>query len=243
MMTVPTHRQSWRKIVSATLQWTILAGLFCVVFLAAGQARAQAEAGDWEISLYLGAQAAAASDVDGFDPGGAGDFDLGFGWDGRSGEAPPYFGLRATYWWTETLGFGLEINHAKVYADDGSLADGGFSRFEFADGLNIVTANVFRRWPGQWASGRVSPYVGAGAGIAVPYVNVDSAGGTTSEYQVTGPAVVVMAGVSYAINDRWSIFGEYKGSYSSHDVDLDNGGSFDTEIVTNAVNIGIGFNF
>ena len=74
-------------------------------------------------------------------------------------------------------------------------------------------------------------------------MDVESGGGKTFGYQLTGPAVVVMAGVSYAINDKWNIFTEYKGSYSMHDADLDNGGSFETDIVTNALNFGVGFNF
>ena len=198
---------------------------------------------DWEISLYTGFQTAPHSGVTGTDPGGVGDFDFNAEWEGRSGDMPPYYGIRATYWTTETLGFGLEFNHAKVYLDDGQRESLGFSSFELTDGHNLITANVMRRWPGSWASGRVTPYVGAGAGIAFPHVDVESAGGETFGLQMTGPAVVVMAGVSYSINDRWNIFTEYKGSYSMNEADLDNGGSFETDIVTNALNIGVGFNF
>ena len=198
---------------------------------------------DWEISVYSGYQTAPHSGVTGTDPGGAGTLDFSAEWEGRSTDMPPYYGIRATYWTSETLGFGLEFNHTKVYLEDGLRDSLGFSSFELTDGHNILTANVMRRWPGQWHSGRLTPYVGAGAGIAVPHVDVESAGGRTFGYQYTGPAVVVMAGVSYAINDRWNIFTEYKGTYSMNDIDLDNGGSFETNIVTNALNIGVGFNF
>ena len=237
MMTSSSARRAARAAKDSSKIVRVLAVLAALVAVP-GIAKA-----DWEISFYLGAQTAPHSGVTGSDPGGVGDFDFSAGWEGRPFQAPPYYGVRATWWRTETLGFGLEINHQKVYLDDESLAESGFSRFELSDGMNLVTANVMRRWPGQWVEGRLTPYVGAGAGVAVPHVDVESGGGKTFGYQLTGPAVVVMAGVSYAINDKWNIFTEYKGSYSMHDADLDNGGSFETDIVTNALNFGVGFNF
>ena len=36
---------------------------------------------------------------------------------------------------------------------------------------------------------------------------------------------------------------EYKGTYSKNDVDLDGGGNLETNIVTNALNLGVSFNF
>lgn len=203
---------------------------------AAGMARA-----DFELSLYSGWQTSPHSTVKGSDPSGVGDFDFTAGWEGRSGDMPPYWGLRGTWWQSDTLGYGLEFNHAKVYADDDTLKDNGFDTLEFSDGLNIVTANVFRRFPG--AVRAWTPYIGGGIGISVPHVEVETTGDRTFEYQYAGPAVQWVAGVSYPITDSWKVFGEYKGTYSQNDVDLKGGGDLETNIVTNALNVGVSFNF
>ena len=135
----------------------------------------------------------------------------------------------------------LDFNHAKVIADPAKRAANGFSRLEFTDGINILTANVWRRW--QNPASNWTPYVGAGIGLSIPHVDVESAGGKTFEYQITGPAVAVVGGIKYNFNERWGMFGEYKGTYSVNKADLDNGGTLETNIVTNALNIGVAFSF
>jgi len=194
-----------------------------------------------ELGFYTGYQVAPHSRVEGTDPGGAGAFSFLTTWEGSSFSPPPYWGLRATYWMNQKWGVGVDYNHAKVIADPATRAAAGFSRLEFTDGLNIVTANVWRRWEND--ARRWTPYVGAGAGFAFPHVDVSSAGGTTFEYQVTGPAVAVVAGVKYEFNDRWGMFGEYKGTYSMNEATLTNGGTLSTDIVTNAINVGVSFSF
>lgn len=194
-----------------------------------------AEAAGLEISLYGGVQSAAPSRIDSPASGRQ-----RVDWEGRSGNFPLYYGLRATWWQNDRWGWGVEMNHAKVYAD--TPEDYGHDRLEFTDGLNFVTANVFRRWqqPGQ----RITPYVGAGIGVAIPHVDVQPIGGEhTFGFQVTGPVVQLVAGASYALDDSWSVFGEYKGTWSRHKADLDSGGSLQTELQTNALNIGISRRF
>lgn len=160
-------------------------------------------------------------------------------WLGKSFAAPPYYGLRATWWKSEKWGFGAELNHAKIYADNPTAL--GYDLLEFTDGINLITANVFRRFPN---TGRFTPYVGGGLGIAVPHVEIQRAGESkTFEYQLTGPAAILVFGTSYEINDRWSAFAEYKGSYSRNKAKVDAGGTLTTNIVTNALNIGISYSF
>ncbi|MHC0052248.1 outer membrane protein [Actibacterium sp. D379-3] len=194
-----------------------------------------------EVSLYTGAQSAPHSRVEGNDPGGLGDFSFRAKWEGKSDSMPPYYGVRATWWRDERLGFGLEFNHAKVYADDETRADNGFNILEFTDGLNLFTANVMYRWKSEQR--RWTPYTGFGVGFAMPHVEVETSGGRTHEFQVTGPAVKAIAGISYEMNDRWAVFGEYNISYSQNEADLDNGGTLETDIVTNALNIGLAYRF
>ena len=150
--------------------------------------------------------------------------------------------MRVT-WWIEqkpNWGVSLEYTHAKVYADP---MPAGWNRFEFTDGLNIFTLNALYRWKEE---GRAwTPYVGAGLGISMPHVEVQTstAAPQTFEYQIGGAAFQVQAGIDYQINDWFSVFGEYKGNYTMNDVDLVGGGSMDTDIVTNAFNIGLSFHW
>lgn len=200
----------------------------CLVPLAAGA--------EVTLSFYGGLQSVTGSAVrtDGMD---SQDID----WGGESLSMPPYWGARATWWRDADWGFGLELNHAKAYARDRTEA--GYDDLEFTDGLNFATVNAFRRWhaPGRdWA-----PYIGAGVGLSIPHVEVKADGATdgTFGYQITGPVVQLVAGTTWGVNDRWELFGEWKGTWSKHEADLDGGGTLKTEFVTNALNIGIGYRF
>ncbi|WP_116132768.1 outer membrane protein [Tropicimonas sp. IMCC34043] len=199
-----------------------------------------AAAADLELSFYTGYQGAADSRVKGND--GDQDFNFTADWDGKSWAMPPYYGLRAM-WWQDRVGYGVEFNHAKVYATDSTKSDNDFDTLEMTDGLNLITFNVFYRWNGLWGGGKLTPYVGGGAGFAMPHVEVTRGDSTTSEYQITGPAVIAVAGLSWAFAEKWAVFGEYKGSYSSNTADLDNGGELKTDIVTNAFNVGLSYTF
>ncbi|PRY21240.1 lipid A oxidase [Aliiruegeria haliotis] len=193
------------------------------------------------ISVYTGYQEAPHSRVKGDD--GTNSFNFLAEWEGKSSAMPPYYGLRATWWRSQNIGYGLEFNHAKVYASDETQVDNGFDDLELTDGLNIFTANVFYRWPGQWAQGKLTPYAGGGVGFAMPHVDVQRGDSKTFEYQVTGPAVMLAGGVSYAFTEAWSVFGEYKGTMSWNDIELENGGNMKTDVITNALNIGVTYSF
>lgn len=165
------------------------------------------------------------------------------GWEGKSFDMPPYYGVRATWWRNDNIGFAFEVNHAKVYADSAGKTAGNFDRLEFTDGLNLITLNALYRWKND--ARRFTPYVGLGAGIAVPHVDLTptATGAHTFGYQLTGPAAQWIGGVSYDLNDRWALFGEYKGSYSTHNVDVEGGGTLKTNVVTNALNLGVTYKF
>ena len=202
----------------------------------------QVAAGEFEISGYTGWQTAPHSRISGDFPGTGADYDELIGWEGKSFDMPPYYGVRGTWWKTDTFGLALEMTHTKVYAPDDEKAALGFDNLEFTDGHNIITVNAMKRWPEQWGS--ATPYVGGGLGVAVPHVDVSTtAGDKTYGYQLTGPAMRLVAGVSYPINERFSAFGEYQFVYSSNEADLDGGGALSTDIKTNALNIGISYRF
>lgn len=201
----------------------------------AGAAMAQ----DFDLSIYGGSQSSPHSTAT--FSNGASSLDFTAGWEGRSFELPPYYGFRATWWQSSGWGFGLEMTHAKVYADDETLTATGFSRLEFTDGINIVTANALYRW--ERPDSRWTPYAGGGLGVSIPHVEVVGRGADEIGYQITGPAARLFGGVSYAINDQWSVFTEYNGTYSVNDADLGGGASLETNIITNAVNFGVTYSF
>lgn len=196
---------------------------------------------EFELSLYSGVQSASDSTVKGNDPGGLGSYDFEASWEGRSEKMPPYWGIRGTWWRSDKFGLGLEFTHAKVYADSQTKQANGFSILEMTDGLNILTVNVTRRWRSDGK--RWVPYLSGGLGVSVPHVEVETTGGKTLGYQLTGPAARWTLGIAYSINRRWSLFAEYGGTYSQNKADLDNGGTLETDILTNAANLGISYSF
>ncbi len=193
-----------------------------------------------ELSFYGGVQSADPSTVtfsgDTVVPTGTHELD----WEGRSFDAPPYYGIRATMWRSAEVGYGVDFTHAKVYPPDDGLPT-GFNRLEMTDGINTLTLNAYRRWPDSM--GGFTPYVGGGIGVSVPHVEVDYGTSSTAGYQLTGAAATWIAGASFPINDDWSVFGEYKGTYTQNTGDLETGGTIETDIVTNALNLGVSFNF
>ena len=191
-----------------------------------------------ELSFYGGLQSALPSDVTVSGDPVISDETINVAWEGKSFDAPPYYGIRATIWSSSEFGYGLDFAHNKVYPK-ALLA--GYDTLEFTDGLNTLTVNAYRRW--ENAIGDLTPYVGGGLGLAIPHVEVTNGTSETFGYQVTGPAATWIAGASYPINDKWSVFGEYKGTYSQNTADLDTGGTLETDVLTNAVNVGLSFRF
>lgn len=208
------------------------------LFLAASTSLAAAE---FEFSAYGGWQTAPHSLVE---VSGVGATSFTAGWEGRSFRMPPYWGVRGTWWIEQMPGWGvaLDYQHAKVYADAETFTNDipTWSRFEFSDGLNILTVNAMYRFQqfGKWR-----PYLGAGVGISVPHVEVTRPSGTTFEYQLGGAAFTGLAGVNYRITDRWSVFGEYKFNYTMNEVDIDSGSKLKTNIINNAFVAGVSIHF
>ena len=92
----------------------------------------------------------------------------------------------------------------------------------------------------------VSPYVGAGFGLAYPHVDVEGVigrNGKTYDYQHTGPAYQFMAGIEHKLANSWKTFAEYRITYTPIDADLKGGGSIKTDILNNQVSVGLGYIF
>jgi lipid A oxidase len=167
-------------------------------------------------------------------------------WVGKSFDAPIYYGVRATYWpdMMPNWGFGIDFTHTKAYADltDPSAA-GRFSTLEFTDGVNQLTADAFYKW--DFGNG-LHPYVGGGVGAIIPHVEIvttpaNTIQTSTLEYQVTGPVVQAIAGISYDITHNIHVFAEYKAAYQWNNANLVGGGTFSNSFLTNQVLAGISF--
>ena len=88
------------------------------------------------------------------------------------------------------------------------------------------------------------PYGGAGIGVAIPHVEVSLNGGSqTYEYQMTGIAAQVLAGLEYKLNEKWSMFAEARFSYSNVVADLDGGGTLKTHLWQPQLAVGLSYRF
>lgn len=193
-----------------------------------------------ELSFYGGAQSAQPSGVTVHGDTVIPDADYDITWIGKSFDFPIYAGVRVTYWLTDTFGFGLDYSHNKTEPNEATLP-AGYDALEFTDGLNTWTINAYRRWPNAMAG--MTPYVGAGLGVSAPGVEVRYGTSDTYEYQITGPAAQWLGGLTYPIDDQWSVFGEYKGTYTQNNVELKTGGSLKSDVFTYAVNVGVSYSF
>lgn len=167
-------------------------------------------------------------------------------WKGKPFEAPPYWGLRAGYWFEQAPGWGvaLDYTHQKAYGDINFATDPVFDHLEFTDGNNIITLNAMYRFKPENIP--LSLYVGGGPGIAIPHseVTLDAfPGQRTSEYQLTGFAAQVLAGAEYRFANHWGAFGEGKLTYTNNNTDLSGGGSLKTDIVSPQLLAGISYHF
>lgn len=211
-------------------------------------------AAELELSLYLGIQSA-YSDTDSVRlPGAAAPVNRDINWKVKPFDNPLYYGGRATWWTQSNLGFGIEGTHAKAIAEPADRAALGVDKLEFTDGHNIITANVMKRWPGAFQkTPKFTPYVGAGVGVAIPHVDIKVTGAAsrTFDFEATGPALRGIAGMKYAINDKWALFGEYQITWSDNDATIDpdsavpgqTAGKLKTELVTHAINVGVSYSF
>ena len=162
------------------------------------------------------------------------------GWKADSFSFPIYLGMRYTHWLDDDWGYSLNYAHTKAMSTDRETVN--YNRLEFTDGANPVTALAMRRFSYR----AVKPYVGAGLGISVPHVEVQWTNGTASkktfEYQYGGPVATLLAGFSYPYSDKWNLFTDFQMHYMWLDTAVD-GGRLKTNLITNAINVGVSYRF
>jgi lipid A oxidase len=99
------------------------------------------------------------------------------GWEGKSFESPIYYGYRMGFPLPNKPAFkiAIDFNHSKVKA---KRLPSNLKRLEFTDGLNTLTLNLLYTFENFFNfEANVSPYVGAGFGLAYPHVDVEGVAG------------------------------------------------------------------
>jgi hypothetical protein len=197
------------------------------------------------VSGYVGAPYYYRSNVEIKRPDGT-DLELKrLGWDGDALYFPIDGGVRAIRW-SGATGLMVDFLHNKAIARLGKGAHGRkiengviedvetagtlkgqpapsplrltqlFDRLEFTHGHNVLLLTGLARLAP--VTPRIRPYLGIGAGVAVPHVEVwfagESAKSRTHEYQYAGPAAQLMAGLELRAG-RGSYFVEYKFIWAS----------------------------
>jgi lipid A oxidase len=206
---------------------------------------APAAVSETQISVYGGTNWNFDSDVKLRGAPGIPDEERSVSWDGGPFEMPPYWGVRGVYWLGKgsPWGFAVDYTHQKALADIDFAADKTYDRLEFTDGNNLLLFEVLYRF-GPTMNGTLVPYVGAGVGVTIPHVEVTlDSGGKTFEYQLAGPAAQILAGLEYKLAESWSLFTEFKLSYSQISADLKGGGQLETDLWSPQLAIGLTYRF
>ena len=155
------------------------------------------------------------------------------GWDGKPFKSPIFYGVRIARWGqsnrTATM---VDFTHSKTISDPaqdieitglinsapvplkakiGAL----FKHLEFSHGHNMLTLNGLLRLANL--TPRLSPYVGLGAGVALPHTEIQMTNEPhrSYEYQYTGPVVQALAGLEFRLNQT-SLFIEYKFTFADY---------------------------
>ena len=185
----------------------------------------------------------------------------------ESYQDPPYYGVRLAYWFDRDPRWGLAVDfmHPKAISDTRQVtrvtgADAGvpvdadvpisnhIQGFEVSHGHNMLLATGLYRWfpKGQRDPsflGRLQPYTGLGLGVAIPHVETEIKGVSTSEYQIAGPAAQGLLGFNFDIAGPVSAFAEYKLTWADLTLDLEGGGDLSTTIWSHHWAFGLTFRF
>jgi hypothetical protein len=152
--------------------------------------------------------------------------------------SPIYYGARVAQWFTGgKAGMMVDFIHSKAMArlDEEAAFSGQIDgqalpprarirdivkKLEFSHGHNMLLFTGLLRLPG--IGPRLSPYVGAGAGVLLPHTEVALAAPghpRTYEYNYAGPAGQALIGLEVRLA-RLSFFVEYKFTYGDYDAPL-----------------------
>ena len=157
-------------------------------------------------------------------------------WYARPFKSPIYYGARVARWFAGgKTGMMVDFIHSKAMArlDEEASFSGKLNgeplpprarisnlikKLEFSHGHNMLTLNGLLRLPN--IGPRVSPYLGAGAGVLLPHTEFELVNGQrTYEYNFAGPAAQALFGLEFRLS-RMSVFIEYKFTYGQYEAPL-----------------------
>jgi lipid A oxidase len=193
--------------------------------------------GEYVIAGYGGAPYTHPSDVRFTKPGQTDLTAHDINWDGRPFKSPVYYGIRTLNWARGgTFGGMLDFTHSKTISHreqeirlsgnrNGQVLSGKhrlgdvFRHLEFSHGHNTLTINVLARLANLLPN--LAPYVGLGAGVALPHTEVQLNGepARTYEYQYVGPAAQAVLGLELRLPHA-SVFLEYKFTIAHYDAPM-----------------------
>lgn len=205
---------------------------------AAGPAVTDSAHGETMVAGYFGAPYTYPSDIRIDNPAAKTDVTLKHaGWDAKPFKSPIYYGLRVARWGAlSRTGVMVDFTHSKTITrpdeevDLQGVINGApapakakigamFKHLEFSHGHNMVTLNGLLRLASL--TPRLSPYVGAGAGVSLPHTEVQMTDEEkrTYEYQYAGPVAQALAGIEVRLGST-SLFFEYKFSFAAQSAPL-----------------------
>ena len=148
-------------------------------------------------------------------------------WSDESFKPPLYYGIRLSHWSEKVSSYGISVDftHAKIYANmaqrlrvtgqragqsvDTTEALGQtFKRLALSHGYNYLTLNGMVR--PKAVDQTIQPYLGIGAGFAVPHVEIQTANEKVDNYQLTGSVLQGLIGMRVK---GTPVIAEYKYSY------------------------------
>lgn len=194
--------------------------------------------GETLVAGYVGVPYTYPSDLRLEDPAKKSDFTLKrVSWDGKPFKHPLYYGVRVARWAPgNRTGVMVDFLHSKAISRPGeTLAIEGtidgkpapksarveelFRTLEFSHGHNMVMLTGLFRLGALAPS--VSPYIGAGFGVALPHTEVKrhSEADRTYEYQYAGPVAQGLLGLELRLPGS-SVFVEYKFTFADYRVPM-----------------------
>lgn len=186
-------------------------------------------AAEVELSFYGGWQGAPDGGVT-ISGAGTADREVDLG-----SEAGLGFGARATLWTESDIGVALDYSRLGEAGAEGDASGDGAS----VGAADVLTIGGLYRW--EDAFGGVTPYVGAGVGLAQAEITVED--GASSEVGASGPAASFVAGASVPLSESLSVFGEYEGTYVDIEGETEDGRSVGAEGLSSSINLGVSFSF
>jgi hypothetical protein len=211
----------------------------------------------WTASAYVGKTRTQASNLNVVRQPDTDVFFNNVGFDDRSFSGPLYYGARAGYGFTPTIGFEGEFIHIKAFArvDEPAEASGMLppagrvmgmlapsivlQQYNVSHGLNLILGNLILR---HEFIPRLDAVFRAGLGVTVAHPEIRAFGEALDEYQLHGAAIQLAGGAEFELTRPLFVLGEYKFTSTSPRFEI-GGARIESSFATHHLVAGLGFRF